>query len=81
MTHEDIREVEAEMDLGSITILMDDAPEWFRAPVVCPACSLPLTEDTHESVIVTRASGEIFRCTDFEGNVHEVPETQDDEPW
>lgn len=94
MTHDEIREVEADMDLGSYDIQMDDPPEWLEKsyptkscdethpemdqlchgghPATCPACGKSLWG--HESVTVVRASGEIFRCVDAEGQTHEVPE-------
>ncbi len=60
MTLEDIRDWEEDTDNGVIHVSLDDLPEWFETPDVCPIDGKPITE--HESVTVARAGGEIVDC-------------------
>jgi hypothetical protein len=61
MTHEDIADAMESMDLGLITITLDNAPEWFAVTATCPRCERALGR--HDAVRVGRASGEIEGCT------------------
>ncbi len=61
MTWEDIRDWEEDNDEGVVHVALDDPPEWFEPPDVCPIDGNPIAE--HESVTVTRAGGTIVGCT------------------
>jgi hypothetical protein len=65
MTHADHREYLKDTDQHTVTVNLDDPPEWFTAPADgnCPLDNCGASLDDHDSVIVHAASGEIIACS------------------
>lgn len=66
VTHDDIRDIEESMDLGTIHVYLDDPRDWFKVPGNCPLEGCEQAISDHESFTVTRAGGTIVACTTFD---------------
>lgn len=62
MTYADHQEYLRDTDRHSIDVDLDDPPEWFDVPTVCPLEGCGWRVEDHGGFTVYAASGEITQC-------------------
>lgn len=60
MTSDDVEEYLDDTDQNVTLVDLADSPDWFTFPEACPICGT--TEESHDTVTVEQASGEIIDC-------------------
>ena len=65
MPQDEVDEILKDMDRGTITVYLEDPPDWFKPAGQCPVCNDEVA--AHYGLQIDRPSGEIIAC-DFEGD-------------